>query len=90
MITKLAGVVWKKLPPKIRRSVIRLTQSQFTVSTAAIVTKGSGKVLLLDHHIRPKNGWGLPGGFVAPGEQPERRSAARYAGKPDWTCMVFK
>ena len=71
MITELAGVVWKKLPYIVRSRIVRVTQDKFTVSAAALITNDAGKVLLLDHHIRPSSGWGLPGGFLEHGEQPE-------------------
>ena len=64
MITDWAGVVWKKLPWIVRAKIIRVTQPKFTVSAAAIITNGRGEVLLLNHVIRPKSGWGLPGGFL--------------------------
>ena len=55
----------------MRLRIIRLTQPKFTVSVAAIVTDDSGKVLLLRHVLRPFSEWGLPGGFLSAGEQPE-------------------
>lgn len=55
--------------------IVRATQDTFTVSAAVVITNPEGKVLLLDHHIRPRSGWGLPGGFIEHGEQPE--AAAR-------------
>jgi 8-oxo-dGTP diphosphatase len=72
MIANLAGFVWKKLPRSVRAKIIRVTQPKFTVSAAAVITNEKGEVLLLDHVIRPnKSGWGLPGGFINYGEQPE-------------------
>lgn len=71
MITNLAGVVWKKLPWIVRWRIIRITQSKFTVSAAAIITNSEHEVLLLNHVIRPRSGWGLPGGFLKHGEQPD-------------------
>ena len=50
---------------------MRLTQNQFTVSVAAVVTNKKGEVLLLDHVLRTASGWGIPGGFLKRGEQPE-------------------
>ena len=50
---------------------MRLTQKTFTVSVGAIVTNEEGKVLLLDHVLRPASGWGMPGGFINHDEQPE-------------------
>lgn len=70
MIHKL-GTIWKILPGTMRLRIIRATQAKFTVSTAAIITNDRGQVLLLNHAFRPFSGWGLPGGFVAPREQPE-------------------
>jgi 8-oxo-dGTP diphosphatase len=70
MITHWAGVVWKKLPYKIRSLIVRATQPKFTASAAVVIMDSAGRVLLLDHLIRPNSGWGLPGGFLEHGEQP--------------------
>ena len=71
MITNWTGVVWKKLPRAVRSRIIRITQPKFTVSAAAVIVNDQREVLLLDHVIRPKSGWGLPGGFIEHGEQPD-------------------
>ncbi|MBE7517325.1 MAG: NUDIX domain-containing protein [Chloracidobacterium sp.] len=67
----LLGKLWKKMPPWARLRLTRATQHKFTASAAGIVTNPQGEVLLLDHLLRPGSGWGLPGGFIQPGEQPE-------------------
>jgi 8-oxo-dGTP diphosphatase len=36
-----------------------------------VIVDGNRQVLLLKHVIRPGTGWGLPGGFIDRGEQPE-------------------
>ncbi len=59
------------MPASLRLWITRLTQTKFTASVAAIITNENGELLLLDHVIRPGSGWGLPGGFMEPGEQPE-------------------
>lgn len=41
------------------------------VTTAVAIFDDEGRVLLLDHVFRPDSGWGLPGGFLSGGEQPE-------------------
>ncbi len=41
------------------------------MTTGAVVTDASGRVLLLHHPYRPGSGWGIPGGFLQPGETPE-------------------
>lgn len=72
MWKKILGKVWRKTPILVRRGATRLAQSKFTVSVGAIVTNAEGKVLLLDHVLRPASGWGIPGGFIGTGEQPEK------------------
>jgi ADP-ribose pyrophosphatase YjhB (NUDIX family) len=49
---------------------VRLTQTKFTVSAAAVIFNEKSEVLLLDHVLRPRSGWGLPGGFLDAEEQP--------------------
>jgi len=58
------------LPPWLRTRITRLTQTTFVVSSAGIITDPAGRVLLLNHVIRPGSGWGLPGGFLKYYEQP--------------------
>ena len=36
-----------------------------------MIANDRGEVLLLNHHMRPVSGWGVPGGFLNFGEQPE-------------------
>jgi 8-oxo-dGTP diphosphatase len=71
LLLKFVGKIWKRLPPWARTRVTRFTQRTFTVSVAAIVTNDRGEVLLLNHVLRPRSGWGIPGGFIGTGEQPE-------------------
>ena len=66
----MIGTVWKKLPLKVRQKIVRTSQRKFTVSAAVMLINERNEVLLLDHVLRPKFGWGLPGGFVDPHEQP--------------------
>jgi ADP-ribose pyrophosphatase YjhB (NUDIX family) len=67
---RLAGNIWRKLPQSVRRILVRSTQNKFTVSVSAVVLNDEGKILLLDHVLRPKYGWGTPGGFIELSEQP--------------------
>lgn len=71
MLKKLLGGVWRRSPKKFRRWTMRLTQARFAVTAAGIVTDNKGRVLLLKHVFRPGSGWGLPGGFINSGEQPD-------------------
>ena len=59
------------MPRGMRRWLTRRVQVKFTVSAAGVITNGRGEVLLLNHVLRPVSGWGLPGGFLNAGEQPQ-------------------
>ncbi len=63
--------LWKLLPAWARLRITRTSQHKFTASVVGIITNDKGQLLLLDHLLRPASGWGLPGGFLNPGEQPE-------------------
>ena len=71
MLKDLLEAVWRRIPIGLRRFALRTTHASFTVTAAAIVVDGEGRVLLLKHRFRPGSGWGIPGGFIDAGEQPE-------------------
>jgi ADP-ribose pyrophosphatase YjhB (NUDIX family) len=71
MIQRVLGTLWRGLPRRLRRTVIRATQHKFTATAGAVVLDSEGRVLLLEHTFRPSSGWGIPGGFIKHGEQPE-------------------
>lgn len=68
---RCAPNMWRCAPKWVRRGGVLLTESRFTVTAAAVVTDARGRVLLLRHRFRPGSGWGIPGGFIHPREQPE-------------------
>jgi 8-oxo-dGTP diphosphatase len=70
MLNNVLGRIWRKLPSSVRRLALRVTNTKFTVTAAAIIFNEDHEVLLLKHRFRPGSGWGLPGGFLKPGEQP--------------------
>ena len=70
MVKRLLGQLLRRLPSKLRRWAIRLTNARFTVTAGAIIFNQEGQVLLLKHRFRTGSGWGLPGGFLKAGEQP--------------------
>ncbi len=64
-------VLWRRAPKWVRRAGVLLTEARFTVTAGAVVLDAAGRVLLLRHSYRPGSGWGIPGGFLLPREQPE-------------------
>jgi ADP-ribose pyrophosphatase YjhB (NUDIX family) len=71
MLKQFSGAVWRYLPPWVRYRLTRIGHRRFTVTTAVAIFDDEGRVLLLEHVFRPDSGWGLPGGFMSSGEQPE-------------------
>ena len=71
MLNDLLGAIWRGVPKRLRRWTVRSYQSHFAVSVGAIITDNEGRVLLLKHRFRPSPGWGIPGGFIEKGEQPD-------------------
>ena len=50
---------------------MRLVEPRFTVTAGAVIVDDEGRVLLLEHRFRAGEAWGIPGGFIEKGEQPE-------------------
>jgi len=71
MLKKLMAAIWRRVPRSVRRWTMRLTHARFAVTAAGIVTDDNNRLLLLKHVFRPGSGWGLPGGFINAGEQPQ-------------------
>jgi ADP-ribose pyrophosphatase YjhB (NUDIX family) len=71
MLKKVLGALWRNTPRSVRRWGVRLIEPRFTVTAGAVITDERGRVLLLNHVFRPGSGWGIPGGFIERGEQPE-------------------
>jgi ADP-ribose pyrophosphatase YjhB (NUDIX family) len=71
MLKRTLAALWRRAPKWARRWGVLLTESRFTVTVGAIVIDSSNRVLLLQHRFRPGGGWGVPGGFMRPREQPE-------------------
>jgi 8-oxo-dGTP diphosphatase len=71
MLKKVFGALWRHAPKSLRRWGVRMVEPRFTVTAGAVVTDDKGRILLLSHVFRPGAGWGIPGGFMEKGEQPE-------------------
>ena len=71
MLNDLLGAIWRRVPRRLRRWTMRLSHPRFAVTAGAVITDNQGRVLLLKHRFRPGTGWGMPGGFMQEGEQPE-------------------
>lgn len=55
------------------QTLYRVWQPRFSIGVVGIVLDASGeRVLLVEHVFHPQRPWGLPGGWIARGEDPAR------------------
>jgi 8-oxo-dGTP diphosphatase len=71
MLKGFLGSLFRLTPTTLRRWFSRFTNARFSATAGAVVVNDQGRLLLLKHVFRAGSGWGIPGGFVKPGEQPE-------------------
>ncbi|HYO63317.1 MAG TPA: NUDIX domain-containing protein [Pyrinomonadaceae bacterium] len=77
------SALWRAAPRRARLWGVRLTNARFTVTAGAVARDRRGRVLLFNHVFRKGSGWGIPGGFIKKGEQPEeavRREVREESG----------
>ncbi len=70
MLTTVLARVWRGLPLPVQMAGVALREALYTVTVMGVITDDEDRVLLLEHRFR-RSTWGLPGGFVARGEQPD-------------------
>jgi 8-oxo-dGTP pyrophosphatase MutT (NUDIX family) len=63
-----ALLVYRRLPRRARRTVVRRLTPSFTVGAMCLIERADGRVLLICQSYR--NRWGLPGGLLQRGEDP--------------------
>ena len=71
MLRQVLGALWRRASTSLRRLSISLSQARFRVTAGAVVIDDRNRILLLKHVFRVGSGWGIPGGFMNKGEQPE-------------------
>lgn len=64
--------IYRRLPTKARRRVVRAISPNFTVGAMAFIERDDGAMLFVRHSYRQR--WGVPGGLLEKGE--EARDAA--------------
>jgi 8-oxo-dGTP pyrophosphatase MutT (NUDIX family) len=59
-------LVFRRLPPFLRRRIVRVMTPSFTVGAICLIERPDGKVLLVQQVYR--TAWGVPGGLSKRGE----------------------
>lgn len=83
MLNDLLGGIWRRVPKTLRHWTLSLSHPRFAATAGAVIIDDKGRVLLLKHRFRPGSGWGMPGGYLEKGEQPQaalRRELREEAG----------
>ena len=62
--------MFRRLPVKARRRVVRTIAPAYTVGSICVIERRDGAVLLV--RLSYRNSWGLPGGLLKRGETPEQ------------------
>ncbi|MGI8940088.1 MAG: NUDIX hydrolase [Iamia sp.] len=65
---RFALQVYRRLPVKARRRVVRTLSPAFTVGSICVIERSDSAVLLV--RLSYRNAWGLPGGLLKRGEDP--------------------
>jgi len=66
---RMALQVYRRLPVGVRRRVVRAVSPSFTVGAMCFIERPDGALLLVRHSYRER--WGVPGGLLQKGEDPE-------------------
>lgn len=64
----LAAGIWRRAPQWLRGTVTWMIAGKVIVGVSGVLLNGEGKVLLLRHRFHSGMIWGLPGGWLSPGE----------------------
>lgn len=76
--------LYRRLPVKARRRVVRTIAPAYTVGSICVIERDEGEVLLV--RLSYRKSWGLPGGLLKRGETPQQ--AARREVKEESTLDV--
>lgn len=73
MFNKLLLKIFKVLSvfPWIQRRILHFVNSHFLVGVVGLITDEKKRVILFHHTYRNRYPWGLPGGWLKKGEQPQ-------------------
>lgn len=86
---KILFRLWRRMPMWIHVLVTRLIQPKFNTGVSALIFDEAGKVLLFKHTYR-KYEWGIPGGALEYGEQPDEAIVREFYEETSMHIEVIK
>ncbi|CAN5762344.1 hypothetical protein BH24ACT3_BH24ACT3_19700 [soil metagenome] len=85
-VHRLLLKLYRRLPTKARRLVVRAVAPSFTVGAMCIIERSDGAVLLVRHVYRAR--WGVPGGLLKRGEDPADAARREVAEEVNLTVAL--
>ena len=67
-IAPLAAGIWRRSPQWLRGAVTWVIAGKVLVGVSGVLLNEEGQVLLLRHRFHNNRIWGMPGGWLSPGE----------------------
>lgn len=67
-IVPLLAAIWRRLPPWLRGAVTWRINGKVIVGVSGVLLDDRNRALLLRHRFHSPNVWGMPGGWLSPGE----------------------
>ena len=67
-IAPLAACIWRRTPQWLRGAITWAVNGKVIVGVSGVLLNEEGQVLLLRHRFHNNRIWGLPGGWLSPGE----------------------
>jgi len=76
---RIAGLVQRHpWAARLVQRVYGLVQPRFTVGVVGVLVDPAGQVLLVEHVLHAHKPWGLPGGWLARGEDPAQTAEREF------------
>ena len=60
--------VWRRMPEAVQKSFLWAVNGGVLAGVSGVLLNDAGDVLLLSHRFHSNRQWGLPGGWLSPGE----------------------
>jgi 8-oxo-dGTP pyrophosphatase MutT (NUDIX family) len=82
--------LFRLTPLPLIQALVGLVHTRFNISVVGVFFDPAGRVLVLRHVFRKRHAWGLPAGFLHPGETPEAAAVREVREETGLTVTVVR
>ncbi|MGH2486903.1 MAG: NUDIX domain-containing protein, partial [Ktedonobacterales bacterium] len=86
-VRRLVRAIYRLLPLRGQQLALRLGAPKVTMGACAVIQDERGRILVA-HHTYRRSAWGLPGGLIDRGEQPEAALAREMREELDARAII--